>query len=455
MSLQIGLRARVAVNLAAAVSITCALLALSSVVIVRDEAQLIGRDAAERLASVVAAEIGACATLACRASVAARAHEAGGVEVEILEGTALGASRIVAPSARRAAHFVVDRAAGPQVVRVRAPYGPVRERAQAAAGRILFYLVLDGVVLVVLATLLIGRGVVRRLARVDEAIARVERLELDTPLLMEEGDEIGRMAGTVRRMVERLRDDKLRKEAYIAELEQANRALTETREGLARSEKLATVGRLAAGVAHEIGNPVAAILGYLDILRMRKASAPGEYLERIERETRRVDRIVRDLLDFARPRDLVTGPISVEAVIAAATRLVTPQPKWHSMTLAVEIAPGLPAVLGQEHYATQVLVNLLINAAEACGGRGQVRLSARAKGDTQLEVTVEDDGPGISPEQLSRLFEPFFTTKAPGEGTGLGLAISHRLMESFGGSLGAANREGGGAVFTLRFQAVA
>src|SRR5438309_2206602 len=129
MSLQIGLRARVAVNLAAAVSITCALLALSSVVIVRDEARLIVRDAA----------------------------------------------------------------------------------------------------------------------------ARVERLDLDAPLLMEEGDEIGRMAGTVRRMVERLRDDKLRKEAYIAELEQANRALTETREGLARSERLATVGRLAAGVAHEIG----------------------------------------------------------------------------------------------------------------------------------------------------------------------------------------------------------
>ena len=277
--------------------------------------------------------------------------------------------------------------------------------------------------------------------------------ELDTPLLAsEEGDEIGRMAGTLRRVSERLREDKRRTAEHIQELEDANRALRETREGLARSERLATVGRLAAGVAHEIGNPVAAILGYLDIVRQGHGASTGEYLERIERETRRVDRIVRDLLDFARPQPLAIGPVSLAQAVDAAARLVEPQPRWRSMTLTREIDPGLPAVAAQEHYVTQILLNLLINAADACQGQGHVRVGARTTDDGRVVLEVTDDGPGVKPEDAGRIFDPFFTTKPPGEGVGLGLAISHRLMESFGGTISVTRATPTGAVFSLEFK---
>jgi C4-dicarboxylate-specific signal transduction histidine kinase len=253
------------------------------------------------------------------------------------------------------------------------------------------------------------------------------------------------------RIAQRLREDKRRTTEYITRLERTNRELRETQEGLARTERLATVGRLAAGVAHEIGNPIAAIMGYLEILRSGTGADTNEYVDRIARETKRVDRIVRDLLDFARPQPLAIVPVSVSQVIESAARLVEPQPRWRGMSLVRNVEGELPPVAAQEHYATQVLVNLLINAADACAGRGQVTITAR-EDQGKVIVEVADDGPGIRAEDLGHVFDPFFTTKAPGEGVGLGLSISHRLMESFGGSISVGRVEPRGARFTLTFR---
>jgi signal transduction histidine kinase len=249
-------------------------------------------------------------------------------------------------------------------------------------------------------------------------------------------------------LAQRLRDERGRTRSQIEALETANQKLREAREDLARSERLASVGRLAAGVAHEVGNPVSALIGYAALMRERIAQGKDVvgYTERIEREASRIDRILRDLLDLARP------PAALQAVdlgraVAAARGAVAPQ--HAKVAFETSLPPDLPPVRGDEHYLSQVFVNLMTNAARA--GASRVRVSARVV-DGGVRVEVEDDGKGIPAEVLPRLFEPFFTTAAPGEGSGLGLALCHATMERFGGSIAARNRGGArGALVELRF----
>lgn len=448
----LGLRAQVAANLAAAVSVSFGLMALTTMGLVRGELQAAGEGRADAVADLLAAQVAACPDEACAAAALDGLARLSGGAATLGDGPCCAATRLRREQDGAAPVHLVERRAGARVLTLRLPAGGLVAQVREAQLRLVLLLVGEALLVVLLGLLLFERAFVRRIAGLDQALGRAERLDLDSPFLVaESGDELGRMGGTVRRMVDKIREDKRRREAYIAELEAANRELVRTREGLVRSEKLATVGRLAAGVAHEIGNPVAAILGYVGIMRRRAGGAGDEYPERIEREVQRVDRILRDLLEFARPQPAALGPLSLAQVVEAAARLVEPQPRWRAMALVVDLPAGLPAVLAQEHYATQVLVNLLINAADACGGQGTVRVGAQVTADA-VELRVEDDGPGLAPEDLPRLFDPFFTTKAPGEGTGLGLAVCHRLMESFGGSIRAQNGAPKGASFVLHWR---
>ena len=249
--------------------------------------------------------------------------------------------------------------------------------------------------------------------------------------------------------------ERARLAAKVDELSAANRALAETRESLLRSERLATVGRLAAGVAHEVGNPLGAITAYAELARSRLPEGAAEacdYLVRIGAETRRIDGIVRDLLDFARPAGLRVERVALADAVDGAVRMARMQARFRGVEVEVRVPPGLPAAAADERRVVQVLVNLLLNAADAMGGSGRIDVAAREEGGA-LEVTIADAGPGIPAADLPRVFDPFFTTKPPGQGTGLGLAVCHGIMESFGGAILARSEPGGGAVFTLRFPA--
>ena len=325
----------------------------------------------------------------------------------------------------------------------RVDLGPVREEIAALDRRVLALLTVFASAIVVLGAWLLDRGVVRRLARVDEALEKVGA-EHDSELLPEGGDAVGRVGAAVNRLAQRLRDERQRIRAQIGQLEQANREIRAARAEVARGEQLAGIGRLAAGVAHEVGNPVSAVIAYAALLREGLAAGKdvSEYADRIEREAGRVDRILRDLLDLTRPRQMELASVELEVTLAAA-RLAVPG-------VAVE-AVRLPRVKAEEHYLSQIFVNLLSNAARA--GATTVQVSTRDPEPGFTELDLEDDGRGIPPEALPRLFEPFFTTSAPGQGTGLGLALCHAMMERFGGSIAAKNRaHGTGAVFTLRFK---
>ncbi len=351
-------------------------------------------------------------------------------------------------------------------LRLAVQLSPVQAQLASLDARLLVQLGAALAALVLLSVVLLERGVVRRLAGVDTALDRIGA-GAEGELLPQSGDVLGRLDASVSRLGARLREERGRTQAQIVTLQEANRllaeeqrALRETRADLARSERLASVGRLAAGVAHEVGNPVTAVIAYAALLRERLVRLPpgpeADYAERIEREANRIDRILRDLLELARPGSARLEPVDLGRAVTEAKAAVSALPACAGLVVEAEVPAGLGA-LAEQHYLVQVLVNLLVNAAKAGARRARVGAKATAEG---LIIEVADDGPGIPPEVLPRLFEPFFTTAAPGQGTGLGLALCHATLERFGGSISArtgeasaaASGEARGAVFTLRLR---
>lgn len=230
--------------------------------------------------------------------------------------------------------------------------------------------------------------------------------------------------------------------ALAAAFNQMTASLSVQREQIIRSEKLASVGQLAAGVAHEIGNPLAAILGYVDILRS-DAAGQGELsaaerqdaLARVKAETQRIHRIIRELLEFSRPSredPKATDPLRVAQ---SAQALLAPQSRFRDVhVVTLPAGDSWPQVMVVPSRLVQVFVNLMLNAADAMAGKGTIVVSCQEEERTVV-VTVADEGPGIPKENQRKVFDPFFTTKPVGQGTGLGLPVCRSIVESFAGTL--------------------
>lgn len=231
--------------------------------------------------------------------------------------------------------------------------------------------------------------------------------------------------------------------------------LADTHRQLAQADKLASVGRLAAGIAHEINNPLTGVLSYASLLRKRmEADASAcEDLDVIVRETVRCRGIIRGLLDFARPAAPARKPMDLNDVVRRSVSVVMTQLSLHHVDLSLELATDLPLVQADANQIEQVVVNLLLNAADAIGeAGGNIRATTRPGPGASLELLLRDSGHGIPPEDLPRIFEPFFTTKG-NHGTGLGLAVSWGIVEAHGGALEVQSELGQGTCFTLRLPA--
>ncbi|HEX8147196.1 MAG TPA: ATP-binding protein [Pyrinomonadaceae bacterium] len=236
--------------------------------------------------------------------------------------------------------------------------------------------------------------------------------------------------------------------------------LAEVQEQLARSRRLATIGQLAAGVAHEINNPLAAITTCAEATLRDLKSDPATaraaeerqwdyYLEEIVRQALRCKQITRGLLDLSRQKRARRDPVDLNRVVTQAAQLFERRGREEGgVRFEVEADPSVGEVATDEAMVRQVLDNLLANALDAAGGGGAVRVSTLLDGE-RVRVEVADTGPGIPPETLARVFDPFFTTKDPGRGSGLGLAISLTLAEALGGALTVESRPGRGSSFRL------
>lgn len=266
--------------------------------------------------------------------------------------------------------------------------------------------------------------------------------------------ELSELGQSLTEMTARLRADEESLRAKIAEVQRYADDLARAQERLVRSERLASVGRLSAGLAHEIGNPLAAILGFEELLLAGglDEAEQRDFLQRMKRETERIHRILRDLLEFARPARPAAGPEPPGSIAEAADdvrALVGPQKAFREVELTLSIEPDLPSVALSHRRVVQLLLNLLLNAADAAPTRGgHVTVRAARCGD-HVRVEVEDNGSGIADEVKTSLFEPFVTTKPVGEGTGLGLAVCRGLVEAVGGSIGVEDADGGGARFVV------
>ena len=228
--------------------------------------------------------------------------------------------------------------------------------------------------------------------------------------------------------------------------------LSETQRQLTQADKLASVGRLAAGIAHEINNPLTGVLSYASLLRKRLEAdaAACEDLDVIVRETVRCRGIIRGLLDFARPTAPAMRPVDLNEVVRKAVSVVMTQLSLNQVDLSLHLSPELPEAHADPNQIQQVIVNLLLNAADAIGPEGgRIMAASRPGPGGTVELVLEDTGRGIAPEDLAHIFEPFFTTKGH-HGTGLGLAVSWSIVEAHQGALEVRSEPGKGTCFTLR-----
>jgi len=302
-------------------------------------------------------------------------------------------------------------------------------------------------------------------------------------------------------MIGSLKEKQQSLDNHLGSLELANRKLKQTQEELIRSEKLASMGRFAAGIAHEVGNPLGAILGYTSILEREgiEKEESRDYLKRIQDEIERINRIVRELLDFVRPSEFEVRDVDINRVAEGALSLISHQKNFANIRTQLELQHDLPCIKGDESKISQVLINIMLNAIDAMPGGGllAIRTDEHVVGDTPVDpvqqfysprrkedpmesdysrvrkpdplvtflakfsagdrfvrIAISDSGVGIKAKDLRKVFDPFFTTKDPDKGTGLGLSVSLRIVESMRGEIRVESEEGKGSTFEVYFPVV-
>jgi two-component system NtrC family sensor kinase len=230
-------------------------------------------------------------------------------------------------------------------------------------------------------------------------------------------------------------------------------------ERLLQSQKLAAIGQLSAGIAHEINNPLAIIRQEAEwmqqVLKKAASVAAGEReelqgsLSQIVQQVDRCTEIIRNLLDFARKREPVIQTVDVNRLLNDMTMLVEKEAKHHNIKIVREYDRDLPGIYSDAPQLRQVFLNLLTNAAHAIGQDGTITLATFCTADGAVHIKISDTGCGIAPENLAKIFDPFFTTKPEGLGTGLGLSISHGIIQRLGGEIRVESTVGQGTTFTI------
>ncbi len=321
---------------------------------------------------------------------------------------------------------------------------------------ILGYVLVNAVLLAVLGLFRIIKLVVRPLENLAEQADLYSAQHEFLPPSGRRRNELGRLESSLHRMVDKLEQDREDLRKTVQSLEQANIQLENTRQEMVCAEKQASTGRLAAGLAHEIGNPLGVMQGYLELLR-QEGLAPDErkdFLDRTEQELGRVNRLIRQLLDFARPAPGNRVPVHGQHLAEQAMEMFRERGKG-AITYDAMFLTKQDLVLVDPDGLRQVLINCLLNAEDALldgtasGKSDRIEVLCEncpgPNGLPALRVTVRDNGPGIAQEHLADVFEPFFTTKQPGKGTGLGLSVSAGIIAGFGGEMGVVSQPGEGA----------
>lgn len=383
-------------------------------------------------------------------------------------------------------------------VQMEIPLGDVMAHLLESQRMILISIILDAIVLIVFGSFLLSRVLVTPLKELVQLTQKISEGDFSQKIEVTSKNEIGQLISSFNRMIERLKENQENLDTHLKSLESANKQLKQAQEELIRTEKLASIGRFAAGVAHEVGNPLGAILGYASILQKNgiDREESKDYLKRIEKEIERINRIVRELLEFSRPSTFEIRDVETNKVLENSISLLSYQKNFRNIQTQLNLQQNLPMVKGDESQLSQVFINIILNGIDAMpdGGILEIKteehivedlfpsrlevpyarrrrgdpsesdyfrlrkpdllsslLTKFSKGDHLVKIRISDTGVGIKKEDLERIFDPFFTTKSPDKGTGLGLSISLRIVESMGGEIKVESEVGGGSTFELYF----
>jgi two-component system NtrC family sensor kinase len=271
-----------------------------------------------------------------------------------------------------------------------------------------------------------------------EVIRKVKRGRLDEQMAVDTGDELGELASAFNRMTQIIKHNK------------------EMEANLAQQGKMASLGVLSSGVAHEINNPLGVILGYASYIegKISPDDPNYNYIHEIKRESKRCKKIVQDLLSYARTPRPALEETDVNALLEQIVDFAANHTDMHHVSVVKKLAPGLPRIMVDGDQMRQVAINLILNAGAAMDEGGRLVVSTSLDGEGYVNLRFADDGAGIPAENLEKIFEPFFTTKAKGKGTGLGLSICFGIIQEHAGRILCYNRQEGGAVFRVELPAV-
>ena len=306
----------------------------------------------------------------------------------------------------------------------------------------LVFSVISALIPNLLLLLLVLRTISRPLQRITLAAVEVTKGGYGTEVdLRKSNDEIGLLANSFNEMSRKMAAD-------IAELQRLN-------EQLIRTEKLAAMGTLAAGVAHEVNNPLASISSLVQMMRSQEGHSPetGEKLNLISEQIERIKQVTKDMTDFARTRPAARSEVKVNEIVRTALRLAAFDKAFQRLDVTTKLAADLRIVFADEDQLQQVILNLLLNACDAMPDGGSLLLRTSNNNDS-ISIEIADSGAGIPTKDQPLIFDPFFTTKPPGQGTGLGLAVCYGIVTAHGGKIEIAANEPSGSRFTVILPAV-
>jgi len=318
----------------------------------------------------------------------------------------------------------------------------------------------------VLVSLLVQKAVYKPLADLKDGAARLAEGDLDKQIPVRSNDEFGHLAESFNSMTRALRKSHVELEEWGHTLEhkvaEATRELQLAQAEAARGEKLASVGLLAAGIAHELNNPLTGVLTFSHLVRkeLPDGSPQAEDLDLVIQETKRCATIIRRLLDFAREKTPEKKYSDLNRLIEQTTQLISQSAQIADIEIILDLDESLPSIWMDEDLIKQVIMNLLVNAQHAIEDGGRITIKTRLQQERQsagahkaagqmAEITITDTGCGIAEENLQRIFDPFFTTKGVGKGTGLGLSVSHGTIVAHGGSIEVESTVGVGTEFRI------
>ena len=371
-------------------------------------------------------------------------------------------------------------------LRLEAPLADVRQSLARSRQLLFFYVVLDILILVAFGTYIFSKLVVKPVQQLVQTAEGFQEGDRIPDVSAGEQNELGKLAQALNAMLQRLAENKDELRQHVISLEQANLELQRAQQEVVFSEKLASVGRLAAGIAHEIGNPIGIVLGYLELLQRKDIDRDErlELLSRMGSEIQRINLIIRQLLDFSRPSSSERQTISVHLLIQETLAVLNHQFRQQEIEVILELTAHPDTVLANADQLKQVFLNLMVNSADAMAATsersqgGQLRVSTRcfegkslvkeiftgrplrrrtdplaadyrhlrqirgAVDNRWVEIQFADTGVGVAQEDQEKVFDPFFTTKEVGKGTGLGLSVSIQIIETLGGCMELSSRSG-------------